>query len=593
MSRWLKKKAEVKEPEVYLTVLDGIKKIYANKIKPLEQLYNFDIFHSPILRDSDFDAKPMVLLLGQYSTGKTSFIRYLLETDYPGHHIGPEPTTDRFVSVMYGPKEMVTPGNALAVQADKPFSGLQKFGVDFLNKFQSSETPAPILQDLMFIDTPGVLSGEKQRIGRAYDFIEVIDWFAERADMIVLLFDAHKLDISDEFKRAIDAVKNQPDKIRVVLNKADMVSGQQLMRVYGALMWSLGKVLGTPEVTRVYIGSFWDKPYQNDECKKLFEAEQSDLLKDLYGLPKNAVVRKINDLVKRARKAKVHAYVLSYIKDQMPSVFGKQKKQEEIIEGIRNIFITIHQRYQLPVGDFPDITKFKEVLKAQSDFTKFAKLNEKMILQMDEVLANDIPRLMQQFPNERDAKLSTNPFEFASPFDDISIDEGPISQEERTKSREIFNTLYPVNGKITGKAASTILVQSKLPRDALSKIWVLSDRDKDGLLNEEEFIIALWLVRQTLEGKPIPLALPSVLQLNPEKLHQQQQMMAVPPSNTAPSQQMMLQNDQSSFQQPQTFQPQTFTPVYGQQQQTPVSYQQTPNPYQQESGTSSPFADSL
>ena len=26
------------------------------------------------------------------------------------------------------------------------------------------------------------------------------------------------------------------------------------MRVYGALMWSLGKVLNTPEVVRVYIG---------------------------------------------------------------------------------------------------------------------------------------------------------------------------------------------------------------------------------------------------------------------------------------------------------------------------------------------------
>ncbi len=39
--------------------------------------------------------RPMVMLVGQYSTGKTTFIRYLLEQDFPGIRIGPEPTTDR------------------------------------------------------------------------------------------------------------------------------------------------------------------------------------------------------------------------------------------------------------------------------------------------------------------------------------------------------------------------------------------------------------------------------------------------------------------------------------------------------------------
>jgi hypothetical protein len=102
-------------------IVDGLKRVYATKVKALEEAYRFDHFYSPILTDSDFEAKPMVLLLGQYSVGKTSFIKFLLERDFPGSRIGPEPTTDRFVAVMHGPDERVVPGNALAVQADKPF----------------------------------------------------------------------------------------------------------------------------------------------------------------------------------------------------------------------------------------------------------------------------------------------------------------------------------------------------------------------------------------------------------------------------------------------------------------------------------------
>ena len=95
------------------------------------------------------------------------------------------------------------------------------------------------------------------------------------------------------------------EKIRIVLNKADMVNHQQLMRVYGALMWSLGKILNTPEVPRVYIGSFWNQPLVHTTNQLLFEIEEQDLFRDLQSLPRNAALRKLNDFIKRARLAKV------------------------------------------------------------------------------------------------------------------------------------------------------------------------------------------------------------------------------------------------------------------------------------------------
>lgn len=59
------------------------------------------------------------------------------------------------------------------------------------------------------------------------------------------------------------------------------------------------------QVIRVYIGSFWSHPLLIPDNRKLFEAEEQDLFKDIQSLPRNAALRKLNDLIKRARLAKV------------------------------------------------------------------------------------------------------------------------------------------------------------------------------------------------------------------------------------------------------------------------------------------------
>ena len=78
-----------------------------------------------------------------------------------------------------------------------------------------------VLNTVTIVDTPGILSGEKQRIDRGYDFTGVLEWFAERVDRIILLFDAHKLDISDEFKRCIEALSGQSGFFSSILKFSD------------------------------------------------------------------------------------------------------------------------------------------------------------------------------------------------------------------------------------------------------------------------------------------------------------------------------------------------------------------------------------
>jgi len=203
-------------------------------------------------------------------------------------------------------------------------------------------------------------------------------------------------DISDELKRVIELMKPHGDKVRVVLNKADSVDTQQLMRVYGALMWSLGKVMMTPEVCRIFIGSFWGAPMKYTEQAALLNKEKLDLFHDIAQLPQNAVMRRINELVKRARSVKVHAYIIHYLRKQLPLTWGKREKQRKLIDRLEREFVMCARRYELPRGDFPPVESFRQALLEIKDLSEFPKLDKKMVKEMDKVFSYDIPQLLEQ-----------------------------------------------------------------------------------------------------------------------------------------------------------------------------------------------------
>ncbi|KAM9440848.1 EH domain-containing protein 2 [Clarias gariepinus] len=512
------------------TVTEGLKLLYRHKLLPLEKYYGFSDFHSPSLEDADFNNKPMILVMGQCSTGKTTFIRYLLEQDYPGGRIGPEPTTDCFTALMHRDVEGLIPGNALVMDSNKPFRTLSYFGNTFLNRFQCVHLPNQVLESLSIIDTPGILSSTKQRMSRGYDFTAVLRWFAEHVDLIILLCDAHKLELSDEFSRSIVALRGHEDKLRVLLNKSDMVDSQQLMRVYGALMWTLGKVTWSPEVPRVYTGSFWSSPFRTSENRVLFEKEEEDLFNEIQNLPRNSALRKLNDLVKRARLVRCHAYIVSFLKEEMP-LFRRDNKKRDLIYDLSFIFSRIQQRHQIPAGDFPDCAKMQERLMDR-DFTKFKNLKPKHMAGLDELLMADITKLMPLLRQEelvaaeqpgvqggllpvtnRSPFFEGNPFYYSGANGEWEeIAEGPwVVSKDKPKYDEIFYNLSPQDGKLSGIKVKDWMISTRLPNSVLSRIWKLSDVDGDGMLDDEEFALANHLIEAKLEGYGLPPKLPADL----------------------------------------------------------------------------------
>lgn len=47
------------------------------------------------------------------------------------------------------------------------------------------------------------------------------------------------------------------------------------------------------------------------------------------------------------------ALSIGYLKSQMPTLMGKEKKQQKLINDLPNVFRSIMKKYNLAAGDFP------------------------------------------------------------------------------------------------------------------------------------------------------------------------------------------------------------------------------------------------
>lgn len=220
------------------------------------------------------------------------------------------------------------------------------------------------------------------------------------------MFDPSKLDISDEFKSVIEELRPYEDKVHCVLNKADALDSESLMRVYGALLWSMGKIFRAAEVTRVYVGSFKDEPLIRPEHELLFQKDKDVLMQRLNDLPKACGMRKVNEMVKRIRLATINVCLLGHLRSKMPYLWGYQRAQDRLIERLPEVFQELRRKYDLSEGDFPNIDDYRAVLKLL-DFTRFPHTKREVLLSLRTMLTNDIPAIMSHIHSVEDLEVDS------------------------------------------------------------------------------------------------------------------------------------------------------------------------------------------
>ncbi|XP_067407222.1 sarcalumenin isoform X2 [Emydura macquarii macquarii] len=358
---------EDKPADDYSATLQRLRKIYHSSIKPLEQSYRYNELRQHEITDGEITSKPMVLFLGPWSVGKSTMINYLLGLDDTPYQLytGAEPTTSEFTVIMHGPKLKTIEGIVMAADSARSFSPLEKFGQNFLEKLIGIEVPHKLLERVTFVDTPGIIENRKQQ-ERGYPFNDVCQWFIDRADLIFVVFDPTKLDVGLELEMLFRQLKGRESQIRIILNKADSLATQELMRVYGALFWSLAPLINVTEPPRVYVSSFWPPEYHPETHKDLFLKEEISLLEDLNQVIENRLENKIAFIRQHAIRVRIHAllvdrYLQTY-KDKMTFFSDGELVFKDIVEDPDKFYIfkTILAKTNVSKFDLPNREAYKD-----------------------------------------------------------------------------------------------------------------------------------------------------------------------------------------------------------------------------------------
>ena len=286
---------------------DSIREFYSDPLDPLAKQFMFR--RPPTV--GELGRPPQVLLLGNHSSGKSTFVNHLLGVEV--QKTGVAPTDDNFTIITHGPHETDRDGPSVVSNPDLPYEGLRHFGDQLVSHIRLKLQPAELLRNVTLIDSPGMIDEAKKENGRGFDFPGVVRWFAERADLVIVFFDPDKPGTTGEtlqvFKESLNGIDH---KLLIVLNKMDQCQNlHDFARAYGALCWNLGKVIPRKDLPMIY-NTF--VPLQGKPRSELpmadFEKARGDLIDELRRAPTRRMDNQITQMQVFAERLRLHASVI-------------------------------------------------------------------------------------------------------------------------------------------------------------------------------------------------------------------------------------------------------------------------------------------
>jgi len=301
-----------------------------SKLAPLMAKYNMDLAEL----DATMKWKPIVLILGNYSSGKSTFINELIGREV--QRTGQAPTDDSFTvltSPTPGEGEGDIPGANLVNDERLPFVGFKSYGEKFISHFRMKQVDSPVFENLALIDSPGMLDSVSEK-DRGYDYSSVVKDFAKLADLIILMFDPHKAGTIQETYNAIRNTLPEAageDRIVFVMSRIDECDNMgDLLRSYGTLCWNLSQMTGRKDIPRIYL-TYAPGMSANGEELVEWSIEREHLKEKILGAPSLRISHILQDIDKQVHDLRMVAEAMWRFSEGGKKIVRKNLKNSLLI----------------------------------------------------------------------------------------------------------------------------------------------------------------------------------------------------------------------------------------------------------------------